>query len=111
MMAAAAATTQAAEPAPGRPVRQQGGEHITLVHGFLANTLMLSLLGSRLRGHGYRTRAWGYRNMRCSILVHARKFTDTLRELDADPAIDSIHLVTHSMGGIIARAALDSFRP
>ena len=114
MMAAAAATTQTAEPAPERPEQkrlQPGREHVTLVHGFLANTLMLSLLGSRLRGHGYHTRAWGYRNMRCSILVHARKFTDTLRELDSDPSIDSIHLVTHSMGGIIARAALDSFRP
>lgn len=113
-MASAAATPGAAQPSAARPCPTpllQGREHVTLVHGFLANSAMLALLGRRLRGRGYRTQAWGYWNMRCSILVHARRFADTLREFDADPAIDRIHLVTHSMGGIIARAALDSFHP
>ena len=33
-----------------------------------------------------------------------------LEQLDADPAFDVLHLVTHSMGGIVARAALDRYR-
>ncbi|NDC62515.1 MAG: alpha/beta hydrolase [Planctomycetia bacterium] len=90
----------------GRPL-----ECVSLVHGFLANSLMLSLLGRRLRRRGYGTSAWGYRNMCCSIRVHARRFAEALKALDAQPDVASIHLVTHSMGGIIARAALELFRP
>ena len=87
------------------------GECAALVHGYLANTLMLSLLGKRLRGSGYLTHAWGYWNIQCSLLVHAERFSRELESLDADPRIERIHLVTHSMGCIIGRAALDRFRP
>ena len=86
-------------------------ECVSLVHGFLANSLVLSLLGRRLRGHGYRTTPWGYLNMCCSIRVHAERFAEALERLDARPGVGTIHLVTHSMGGIIARAALEQFRP
>ena len=86
-------------------------ETVALVHGYLANTFMLALLGSRLRASGFRTSAWGYWNIRCSLLVHADRFSRRLRALDADPSIDRLHLVTHSMGGIVARAALARYRP
>jgi pimeloyl-ACP methyl ester carboxylesterase len=89
----------------------RGRECVALVHGFLANSMMLAVLAHRLRRHGYRTEPWGYRNMCCSLLVHADRFADVLRTLDAAPTIDTLHLVTHSMGCIIARAALDRFRP
>lgn len=88
-----------------------GHQCVALVHGFFAHSLMLTLLAHRLRRHGYRTAPWGYRNMCCSILVHADRFAAELRTLDAEPTIDTLHLVTHSMGCIIARAALDRFRP
>jgi pimeloyl-ACP methyl ester carboxylesterase len=84
---------------------------VALVHGFLAHSTMLAVLAYRLRRHGYRTDSWGYRNMCCSLLVHADRFADVLRTLDADPGIDTLHLVTHSMGCIVARAALARFRP
>jgi len=86
-------------------------ETVALVHGYLANRFMLALLGARLRAGGYRTNTWGYWNIQCSLLVHADRFSDRLRSLDADPTIDRLHLVTHSMGGIVARAALDRYRP
>jgi pimeloyl-ACP methyl ester carboxylesterase len=95
---------------PGPP-NAHARECVSLVHGFLANKYMLSVLGRRLRGRGYLTNAWGYWNMRCSLLVHAERFARELETLDADPRIDTIHLVTHSMGCIIGRAALDRFRP
>ncbi len=90
---------------------KSGRQCVALVHGFFANSMMLSVLSQRLRRHGYRTEPWGYRNMCCSLLVHADRFADILRGLDAAPTIDTLHLVTHSMGCIIARAALDRFRP
>jgi len=49
--------------------------------------------------------------MQCSLLVHAERFARELAALDADPRIDRLHVVGHSMGGIIARAALDRARP
>jgi len=72
---------------------------------------MLSLLGHRLDSHGYLPKPWGYTDMRRSILEHADAFSVELARLDADRAVGTIHLVTHSMGGIIARAALEQFRP
>lgn len=84
---------------------------VALVHGFLAHSMMLAVLAHRLRRRGYRPETWGYRNMCCSLLVHADRFAAELRTLDADRTIDTLHLVTHSMGCIVARAALDRFRP
>ena len=86
-------------------------ECVSLVHGFLANPLMMTVLGHRLDRRGYLAKPWGYRNMRRSILEHAEAFSHELARLDADRAVGKIHLVTHSMGGIVARAALDRFRP
>jgi pimeloyl-ACP methyl ester carboxylesterase len=87
------------------------GERVALVHGYLANRSMLALLGRRLRRRGFDTTAWGYWNIRCSLLVHAERFARELALLDADPAVDRLHIVTHSMGGIVTRAALDWYRP
>ncbi|NBV45360.1 MAG: hypothetical protein EBR86_06880 [Planctomycetia bacterium] len=93
------------------PDRARRNECVSLVHGFLANRLLLGLLASRLRHRGYATETWGYRNMCCSIMVHAERFAAELRRLDTSTAYDRIHLVTHSMGCIIARAALGIYRP
>lgn len=88
-----------------------GREIVSLVHGFLANRTMLSLLAHRLGRRGYQPRPWGYWNMCCSILVHAERYAAELERYDADPAVGTLHLVTHSMGGIVARAALERYRP
>ncbi len=91
---------------PGHP-----RECVVLVHGYLANKFMLALLARRLRSRGYLTNTWGYWNMQCSLMVHAERFARELADLDADPRIDTIHVVGHSMGGIIGRAALGRYRP
>ena len=84
---------------------------VALVHGYLANKYMMAVLAGRLRRRGYAPTAWGYWNIRCSLLVHADRFARQLESLDADPGTDVIHVVTHSMGGIVTRAALDRYRP
>jgi pimeloyl-ACP methyl ester carboxylesterase len=98
----------ATSPEPGTASRRQC---VVLVHGYLANKLLLTPLAWRLRDRGYRTDLWGYRNMWSSIQVLAGRFARTLAALDADPRIDTLHLVTHSMGGIVGRAALERYRP
>jgi pimeloyl-ACP methyl ester carboxylesterase len=84
---------------------------IALIHGYLANKYMLAVLAARLKRRGYAPSPWGYWNIRCSLLVHADRFARRLAQLDADPAVDVLHVVTHSMGGVVARAALDRYRP
>lgn len=86
-------------------------DHVALVHGYLANKYMLVPLGHRLRRRGFSPRAWGYWNIACSLLVHAERFARELERLDAAPQIGRIHLIGHSMGCIIGRAALDRYRP
>ncbi len=87
------------------------GACVSLVHGYLANTLLLGTLARRLRRRGFRPRPWGYWNIQCSLLVHAERFARELATLDANPTVGTLHVVTHSMGGIVARAALDRYRP
>lgn len=99
------------EASGSRATETRPWECVSLVHGFLANQLMMTVLGHRLDRRGYLARPWGYWNMRRSILEHAEAFSHELARLDADRAVGTIHLVTHSMGGIIARAALERFRP
>jgi pimeloyl-ACP methyl ester carboxylesterase len=102
-------------PASGDEAESRRGprsrECVSLVHGFLANKYMLAVLGHRLGRRGYLPKAWGYWDMRCSILRHAEAFSHELARLDDDASFDTIHLVTHSMGGVIARAALERYRP
>jgi pimeloyl-ACP methyl ester carboxylesterase len=86
-------------------------ECVVLIHGFLANKYMLAMLARRLRRYGYQTDAWGYWNMQCSLLVHAERLARDLTTLDADPRVGRIHLVGHSMGCIIGRAALGEMKP
>ena len=84
---------------------------VSLVHGYLANKFLMVALARRLRHRGFRPRTWGYWNMQCSVLVHGERFARELEALDADPTVGTVHVVTHSMGGIVARAALDRYRP
>lgn len=99
---------------PPRPQRDEPGigrSHVALVHGFLANRFMLAALASRLHARGFSATSWGYWNMGCSLLVHAERFARRLEDLDADPGVHRLHLVGHSMGCIIVRAALTRYRP
>ena len=95
---------------PGSP-SDHPRECVALVHGFMANKYILTVLSRRLQAHGYSTTAWGYWNMGCSLLVHAERFARELELLDREPRIDTLHVVGHSMGCIISRVALDRYRP
>jgi len=79
---------------------------IVLIHGLGANPLLMLLLKRHLQRPDNRVINWGYPSYRHSIAAHGASLNRLLSQLDANPEVDTVHLVTHSMGGIVARTAL-----
>ena len=86
-------------------------ELVVLLHGLGANRFVMSRIASVLRGAGYQVENIGYRSTRGSIDSHARQLQQRLRRWNDDADVGRIHLVTHSMGGIVTRRALCDERP
>lgn len=96
-------TGDAARPAPG--------ETVVLIHGLGGTGMLMVPLARRIGQAGYGTLNWSYRSYLHTIQRHADQLRHRLGELDADPQVSCIHLVTHSMGTIVARCALVEGRP
>lgn len=86
-------------------------ETVVLAHGLCGHPLLMRLLQRRLQSHGFATRNWGYPSIIGTAQRHAAKLRQVLDELDADEDISRIHLVTHSMGGIVGWCALQQKIP
>ncbi len=84
---------------------------VLLVHGLGGSRLDMWPISRRLTGSGYATCNWGYVSVGFRIEQHARRLAEDLRMLQRDPRIRQIHLVTHSLGAIIARQALAETLP
>lgn len=81
------------------------------MHGFGGNRWVMAPLCGRLRSRGFQVVNWGYRSLWKDIQAHARKFQLVLEQMDRDERIDGFHIVAHSMGGIVARVALQGMHP
>lgn len=92
-------------------ISQMTSEAVVLLHGLAANRLAMVRLARFLASDGFHVENWGYRSIRRSIELHAQEFSERLREFDGSQHHDRVHIVTHSMGGIIARRALSIDRP
>lgn len=75
---------------------------VVLVHGLGGNRLDMWPISRRLKRLGFGVQNWGYRSVGNRIESHATRLANDLANLDRQVA-GRIHLVTHSMGGIIAR--------
>jgi pimeloyl-ACP methyl ester carboxylesterase len=73
-------------------------ETVVLVHGLWMHGLVMWPLQRRLRAAGFDARTYSYSTVRCNLHDNARRLADSLRSLWRVP----IHLVAHSMGGIVA---------
>ncbi len=81
-----------------------------LVHGLAATSLIMAPLARTLTAGFGKILNWGYSSLWSPIERHGRSLAAILRHLD-ETHPGRIHLVTHSMGGIIARVALSEYRP
>lgn len=79
---------------------------VVLVHGLLRTSRSLARLARALEGAGFATRHFGYASTRGSIADHGRRLADSLATWTAELPGAPLHLVGHSLGNLVIRAAL-----
>ncbi|TWT75018.1 alpha/beta hydrolase [Allorhodopirellula solitaria] len=87
---------------PSSPAR----EIVVTVPGLLAGRNSMRQLDGCLRSAGYHSEHWPYPSLRGSITRHAARLSDDLSAVARSNEYRRIHLITHSMGSVIARAAI-----
>ena len=84
---------------------------MVLAHGLLGFPLLLRKRGGRLERSGFSTRYWGYPSMVGAVEDHAADLARLLAGLAGEPGLSRLHLVGHSMGGIVGWWALQQQVP
>lgn len=75
---------------------------VVLVHGVWMTGVELGLLARRLRVCGYRTVVFRYHSLRGTVAENAQLLCRRINQLDDAP----VHLVGHSLGGLVILRAL-----
>ena len=84
---------------------------VVLLHGFAGFAVMNRPLGAMLRRAGYRSVDFGYDSWRLSLRDICENLAPRLEEIDAACGSGRLHIVCHSMGGLVARALINLRRP
>src|SRR5207244_5119712 len=98
------------------PMRKKSGggsqeDTVVLVHGLAAIPFVMAPLAKSLQSHFQRVVNWGYTSLWSRIERHGSELAELLRSLDREERQGRIHLIGHSMGGIIGRLALAEYLP
>ncbi len=81
---------------------------IILIHGLGGSRLDMWPISRKLRIAGFDPITWSYRSLGQDIKALSEKFLQFIRQNLDSNGQQRIHVVTHSMGGIIVRSALSS---
>lgn len=81
--------------------------HVVLVHGFMRSSLNMGLINHYLKKDGWQTTNWSYPSRDKIIEEHAQDLCVYLKEIAKQQPGKPIHFVTHSMGGLVVRTALN----
>jgi pimeloyl-ACP methyl ester carboxylesterase len=77
---------------------------IVFVHGAIVRGWEMRLMRQRIRRLGYNVRQFRYRSMMVGLDENVRR----LRRFIAETEGDVVHVVGHSMGGVLARMAFET---
>lgn len=83
----------------------QAREAVLLLHGAWMNPVVMAYLAHVLRGEGFAAHALGYRTIRDPLDAHLTRVAKRMAQLDAT----RVHLVGHSLGGVIVMRYLQRF--
>ena len=81
---------------------------IVLIHGALRGRAGWLPVQAWLKTRGHESRAFGYRTRADSLQTHALGLGEFVREWLGEGSIPLLGILTHSMGGLVARAYLKS---
>lgn len=99
-----------AEPTETEDARTaRGRELVVMTHGIASTRFFLAPLALRLRHAGFAIRLHGYPSLWWSNRSFGKRLAERLRRVA--PRYERVHLVVHSMGGIVARCALQETTP
>jgi pimeloyl-ACP methyl ester carboxylesterase len=90
---------------------EEGREHVVLVHGLLRTPRSWITVRRHLERSGFSTGVFGYSSLSGALEPHGRALSAELRRLDTRGRFARVHLVGHSLGNLVIRAALAHGRP
>ncbi len=83
---------------------EAAGTPILLVHGMIDNRTIFTVLRRSLRRRGFgQVRNLSYSPLTSDLRVAAERLAEQVESLCADTGFERVHVIGHSMGGIIAR--------
>lgn len=93
------------------PSGADGAETLVVLHGIAAHSWWMAWLSRQIARPASRVLNWSYPSLSRGIPEHAAELAAVLRQLPTDATAGRVHLVTHSMGCIVARGALNLYQP
>lgn len=87
------------------PIALFSSETVYCIHGFMRKPSSMNRMGKAFEKEGYEVEKWGYPSRQKTIQEHAEDLVRDLQKTAQSHPGESIHFVTHSLGGIITRCA------
>ena len=89
-----------------KSIADDGRETIVLLHGLARSKGSMAYLGRHLKSRGFEVVLWSYPSLQWTVEETGRRLLEDLAYLNASERVSKLHLVGHSLGGIVARSAL-----
>ncbi len=80
---------------------------VVCIHGFTRSYRCMLPMGNMLEAEGFDVYLWDYQSRKETIEGHAANLVHVLKKIAANKPGEPIHFVTHSVGGIITKVALN----
>jgi pimeloyl-ACP methyl ester carboxylesterase len=82
-------------------------DSVVCIHGFIRSYRSMIPMGNALEKEGLNVYLWDYQSRSLTIEEHAANLVQVLKAIAVERPGESIHFVTHSLGGVITKTALN----